>query len=521
MMKKIILILFLFTFQIVNSQDIKVIEGEVISSKMRLSRIVGEFNNQLVTVFVAKKKYFLRTYNASLEVSSVKEISLEYKDNRMNLATVIKVKDRLFVLTTFNNKKSNKTYLLYQEIDPITLSNIKEINILGEIPYESRYDKGGFSIVYSNNQKKILIYHLLPYNKGGNKKIAFTVLDSDLKVLWEKKITLPYADKLFSLMDYELDDEGNVYILGKQYKGKPVDILDKQINFSYLILGYFDEGEEEREYKLAEKDKYITEVRLAVDKDLDLICAGFYSANKSSSSAGGSFYLKIDYDSGDLTTSNYHKFDVDFLTSLDSEKRKAKTKKKASKAKAKGKEIEMINMDLRRLLLNENGNVVLVGEQNYVRVVSSYNASSKSYSTTYYYHYNNIVVVNFNSDGSVKWKRLIPKNQTQTNSSYYLSFVPVVFKDLAFFVYNDHIENSKIEDEVKYITYRPSYKKSELVAYRMDGDGETDRIPLFNALESKIIPVPKQSRQLKESGALILFCKNRKTQKLYRIEFSE
>ncbi|RLD67772.1 MAG: hypothetical protein DRI84_01525 [Bacteroidetes bacterium] len=516
-----LMIIGIFCSQNAISQDIKIIEGAEIKSKMGIMKIVGEFDNQLVTVFYGKKKFYLRSYNRKLEVSSMTEIPMTYKKNQMAYATVIKLKNRLFVITIFNNKKSKKTYLLYHEVNPKTLEFNDDIKILGEIPFKSRYDKGDFSIVYSQNHKHILIYHLLPYNKGGKQKMAFSVLDSNLQKVWDKKITLPYADKLFKIVDYEIDDEGNVYVIGKQYKGKAKDIINNQINFNFIILGYFDQGDEEREYQLKEKDKYITDLRLAIDNKLNLICAGFYSGNKSYGAAGGSFLLKIEYESGEMTTSEYHKFDLEFITSLHSERKKAKAQKKASKKKAKGKEVELVNMDLRRLLLRDDGGVIMVGEQNYYTVHTYYNASTKSYTTTYHYYYNNIVIVNYNSDGSIKWKRLVPKRQSQTNSSYYLSFVPAIFQDKVFFVYNDNIKNSTIKKENEYVGYVPNYKKSELVAYRVDGDGETDRIPLFNTLKSKIIPVPRQSRQLDESGALIIFSKSRKIQRLYRIEFSE
>ncbi len=517
----IILISSLISFQSLKSQDIKITEGAQIKSKMRILSIVGDIDNQLITVTYAKRKYYIRSYNRKLEVNNITEIPMTYKNKPMAFGTVIQINERLFVVSIFNNKKSKKTYLLYHELNVKTMKFTGEIKVLGEIPFKSRYDKGDFSIVYSENKKRILIYHLLPYNKGGKQKIAFSVLDSNLQKIWGKKITLPYADKLFKIVDYDIDDEGNVYVIGKQYRGKAKDVVGGQVNFSFLILGYFDDGDDKREYKLKEKDKYITDLRLAIDKDMNLVCAGFYSGNKMYGAAGGSFMLKIDPESEDITTSVYHKFDIDFISSLQTGKRKAKAKKKAAKKKAKGKDVELTNMDLRKLVLRDDGGVIMVGEQNYVTVSSHYNSSTGTTSYTYHYHYNNIVVVNFNADGSIEWEKLIPKYQTQTNSSYYLSFIPVVFNDKVFFVYNDNIKNSTIKKESDYVGYVPNYKRTDLVAYRIDADGKSDRIVLFNTLKTKTIPVPKESRQLKDSGDLIIFTSTRKLQRLFRVEFSE
>jgi len=517
----VLLILSFISFQNIKSQDIKVIEGAEIKSKMQIIKIVGDIDNKLITVTYSKKKYFIRTYNKDLEVSQVTEIPMVYKKKPMSYVNVVKIHKRLFVLSMFNNKKTKKTYLLYHELNPKTMKFTDDIKILGEIPFKSRYDKGDFSIVYSQNKKRILVYHMLPYNKGGKQKIAFSVLDSNLQKIWSKKLTLPYADKLFKIVDYDIDDKGNVYVIGKQYRGKAKDIIGGQVNFTFIILGYFDEGDEMQEYKLKEKDKYITDLRIAIDNDMNLICSGFYSGNKMYGAAGGSFLIKIDPESNEVSTSVFHKFSVDFINSLENERRKAKAKKKAAKKKKKGKETELVNMDLRRLLLRDDGGVVLVGEQYFVTEITSYNSQTGATSTTYYYHYNNIVVVNFNSDGSLKWEKLIPKYQTQVNSPYYLSFVPVIFNDKIFFVYNDNIKNSSIKKESDYVGYVPNYKKTELVAYRIDFDGTSDRVVLFNTLKTKTIPVPKKSRQLDESDDLIIFTSARKLQRLFRVSFSE
>ena len=103
--------------------------------------------------------------------------------------------------------------------------------------------------------------------------------------LWEKKIELPYQDKLFGIQDFKIDNEGNVHLLGILYdevvkykrQGKP--------NYEYQILSYYNEGKEFKKYPVQVDGKFLTDMKIAVGTNDNIICAGFYSnvgiANKT------------------------------------------------------------------------------------------------------------------------------------------------------------------------------------------------------------------------------------------------
>ncbi|MCK5857535.1 MAG: hypothetical protein KAG64_08595 [Bacteroidales bacterium] len=496
-----------------NAQDIKIIKGEEIRSKMKISQIVGEIDNRVYTVFYAKKKFYLRSYNKDLSVDKSLEINMEYKKKHLEMHGVVKIMNRIYSLGQFNNKKTQKKYLLFQEHSPKTLKVIKQWKVLGEIPYEKKRRSGDFSFAYSQNKKRVLVYHYMPYKKGSKQKIAFSVLDSNMNKLWSKKLTLPYSDELFLIKDFEVDDEGNVYLIGKKWKGKPKNVVSGKINFSYVILGYHAQGDDVKEYKLALKDKFITQVKLAVDNNLNLICAGFYTNTKNVYSLGGSFLLKIDHKTSDVMVSNYKDFSVDFITSLMSKRKQEKAKKK----KKKGKTIEMPEYDLDALVIRDDGGVLLIGERYYV-VSHTYVDANGHRSTTYTYYSTNIIVVNFNPDGSVKWMRRVPKSQSSA-SPYFLSYVSATYEDNIYFIYNDHVDNSKKKKEIDFGHFSIRVKKANLVAYRINSSGETNYLSLFPAGKGNTLVVPQHSRQLKETKDIILFSTYGKKQKIYRIEF--
>jgi len=510
-----LLILSIFSFSSISGQDIKIIKGEEIKSKMQIRHIVGEIDNLVYTVFYAKKKYYLRTYNTDLSIEKSVEINMTYKDKKLEMHGMAKIMDRIYSLGEFNNKKTHKKYLLYQEYSPNTLKIVKKWTVLGEIPYEKKRRSGNFSFAYSQNKKRVLVYHYLPYKRGAKQKIAFSVLDSNMNKVWGKKVSLPYADNLFQIKDFEVDDAGSVYIVGKKWKGKAKDVINGRINFTYVIIGYHQDGDDEQEYKLSLKDKYITQVKLAVDNDLNLICAGFYTNTHNVYSLGGSFLLKINNEDGDVMVSDYKDFSVEFITSLMSKRKQEKVKKK----KKKGKSIEMPEYDLDALIIRDDGGVILIGERSYV-VSHTYTDANGNMHTTYTYYAQNIIVVNFNPDGSIKWMRRVPKSQS-SGSPYYLSYVSATYEDNIYFIYNDHIDNANKKNELEFRHFVVKAKKTNLVAYRINSAGETKYLPLFIAGKGNTLVVPQHSAQLRETKDLILFSTYGKKQKLYRIEFQD
>ena len=520
-MKKIIFILFVLILSIssVKSQDIKVIEGPEIKSKMRMIDIVGEIDHKIYTVFTAKRKFYIRAYNNDLEATNIMEIPSEYQKHPIAYEGTIKLQNRLYTLSVFNNKKSHKTYLLYQQVETDRLKPKGKLQVLGEIPFKSRYDKGDFNIFYSPDTSHILLYHVLPYNKGGKQKLSFSVLDSHLKKIWKKDVTLPYADKLFDLKDIAIDNYGNVYVIGKYYKGKRKDVINNRINFDYMIFAYLDKGNEEREYKLKEKERLIINLEVSIDAKQNLIVTGFYSHNLKDISAGGAFYMNVDRETGNVLNSEFHKFSIDFLTSYMTGKSKKKAVQKAEKKKKKGKEEGMYALKLRPIVKRDDGGFLLLGEQHYVTSVTTY--SNNTWHTTYYYHYDHIIVVNFNPDGTVKWERIVPKNQVEVNASYYSSYVLSVFKDNVFLIFNDHILNTEQNIKAgKLYAFNRALKKSKLVACMIDKDGNMDRIDLMNATKTGTLPVIPKSEQL-DNGDVVIFSNYKKKQRLFKVEFTE
>jgi len=506
------------------SQEVNIKVGSEIKTKTELITMVGEFGDRIVGVFNHKKKYFLKSYNKNLGLINTKELNLEYKGKKLRYSNAAKLNNRMFIFAKFTNKKAKKNYLLYKEINPKTFKSVSKLKVIGEIPYENRRDNGFFGFEYSKDNKLLLLFHYIPTDENENEKIALKVLDSDLNLKWKKNITIPYKSELTDIIDYNLDLEGNVYVVVKKYKHKREDIINKKINFTYTILTYKNSGNDNTKIDLSLKNKYITQLKIAIDESQNIFCSGFYSNNISHKSErdmglGGSFYMKIENDDNEVSISTTNDFTLEFISSLLSKRKKEKMKKKSKKKKKKGQNLEMSNYYLDELYLNDDGSIILVGEKAY-SITHTVSNGQGGYTTTTTYYYQNIIAVEYDSEGDVKWVRRVPKFQS-SSSTYYLSYASIVNNENIYFIYNDHIENTHIKNEVDYKPFSLSYKKTNIVAYRIDGEGNTKYINLHSTAKLGAMLVPTASTLIRHSNDLYLYIGRGKKERIARLYFNE
>ena len=542
----LLLLLSIVDNKVTKAQGINIIKGAEINSEMKMVKVIEEINGKLFTVLKYSKKYYLRSYHKNLEVANFSELTMRYNGKKLEYKDVVEIKSRLFYLCIYNNKKEKKKFLLYQEINPNTLAAINELTVLGEIPYKKRRHDGGFKITYSHNKNKVLVYYSMPYEKEGQQKITINVLDSNLNKLWQKNITLPYTDKLFTIHDLEVDNEGNVYIIGRKWTGEHGNSKRAKITFSFVVLGYKNEGKEEREYKLVFKDKYITQARLAIDNDLNLICAGFYSNSDryhgyvgyhSQSNPfygtshkdgyfgiGGAFFLKINHIDGNVMISNSKEFSYSFLYKGSNEQAEKKEEKQNNEEEKPSKTNRLPRYHLNEIVIRSDGGILLIAEHTYVIEYVKTDADGMKHKS-HEYNANNIIVLNFNPDGNVKWMHMVTKRQS-SYSYKYISYVNAVYKDNLLFIYNDNIKNAnscKDLDNKGHAKFHSNTtpKRSNLVSYQINSNNEFEYSILFNAKTEKFMVIPTLSKQLKYSNDVILVSIWDKKLRLYRIEFED
>jgi hypothetical protein len=468
-----------------------------------------------------KQKPIIEYYNSRMKLVRSRELDLDYKGKERQLKDVVMVSGRLWMLSFFYNEKHEKTYLFAQEVNKNTLNLVKDIVKVGEQDETNRERQDVFSLAQSRDSSKIVIFNRQPNSKDGQ-SFSLNVYDADFTELWSKEAKLPYGKKNFGVEDYQVDNKGNVYILGIIYtEGANRMQRRGKATYQYDIVAYLrDSTLDVQEYKIVMKDRFVTDLTFRIADDGEIVCAGFYS-EKDAKGMKGSCFFKINPRTKDMTSISTREFDFNFVTANLSSRNKMQAKAATDKDD-KEREPELFDYSLDKLIMRSDGGVILIAEQYYVeeRLLNNtpygyspygYSAWSSPYYSSYYdpyrynrsnnrradyyFNYNDIIVVNIQPDGEIASTTRIPKRQVSINDGgTYSSYTMSIVADKLYFAYNENPKNLD-PNRAKTVAETPD-KYSVVTLAEVSRDGSLKRYPMFSNKDKGVVTRPKICRQV-------------------------
>lgn len=441
------------------------------------------------------------------------ERELEFKEKGLELQQVINLDNRLYAF--FEKEGDDKSRsIMGAEIDqeamrlattPTTLKTLKDAK--GGL--FSAGDEASFLLRNSVDKTKIAILGIPGVEKNSNEVFSITVLGQGLHTIWEKNVTLPYANDLFYVSDYEVDNEGNFYVLGKLYAEKAKEREKDGSNYSFILLKY-NGGETPETYNIKLNGLFVAELSFDVDDRNNVRCVGFYREDYRKGNKG-IFFLKVDATQKAITVQSTKDFTPELVETI-AGKRAAKKDKGIS-----------LNFEGRGFVKRSDGGLIAFAELAYQVTVQNSNGGMPTglsltitQSTTHYYR-NDVLIMNIKPDGNIEWLKALEKDQHTTNDGgYYSSFARVVDNDKLHLLFNLNEKSYTKKHETKFT----SPKNSVLVSYTLDAIGNfTDKL-LFNNNEDEIetIAMPQKAFQVKENEVLMITTKGKK-QRLVRLTY--
>ncbi len=426
-------------------------------------------------------------------------------DNDYTFNNFIVLTNKTYVGVSMYNRKTDLNSFYAQEIsDEGKLTG--EMKKLSEISSKSRINAGAFEVIESEDSSKILMVNNPPFEKYGNEKFGFKIFDEQLNEINNLEVALPYKDKFFSVKDYILSKDGNIYMLSSvELEKKAKEKGEAGYYYEIVAISPANQGQV-TEYKISLPKKYITDVSYKEDGKY-LICAGFYNNIEvkgwSRDEINGIFYLRINKETKEIESKGIKELDKSFIAELTSD-RKAN----------KGRGISS-NFKLENFIQKDDGGAILIAENSYNYTVQRCNTDPKTGSTTcrtdYHYVRNNIIAININSDGSIKWYTNIPKYQhTINDGGVYSSYMLSTAKDKIYFIYNDNPKNldpTKVAS-VKDIRPMGRAEKSTAALISLSEDGTFNKKAMFSNKENKVTLLPKYYKKV-GGGQLIVPAINR------------
>jgi hypothetical protein len=399
----------------------------------------------------------------------------------------------------------------------------KDLGKIAEKDQKNADKSDVFTVSTSRDSSKIVIFNRQS-NANKQQEFSLAVYDAGFQELWAKEAKLPYSRKSFAIEDYQVDNQGNVYLLGIIYTEGSARLERRgKATYQYDIVAYRRDNDktESHEYKVEMKDRFVSDLSFKIADDGDLICAGFYS-EKGAKSIKGACFFKINPKTHDQTSISSRPFDFEFMTTNLSERNKERAKAALDRGD-KSAEPELFDYSIDKLITRSDGGVIMVAEQYFIDerwrnnnyglggwgnsafynpyAFGSFNdpynrnGFNNNRRPDYYFNYNDIIVVNIQPDGEIAWTARVPKRQESINdfgqnSSYGMSIVA----DKLCFIYNDDPKN--LDPRARKIQTENPDKYSVVTVAEVDRNGTVTRAPLFQNKEQGVVVRPKLSKQV-------------------------
>ena len=469
------------------------------------SQVVGYNDEHVYMLMRVKKEVFLQKMNSSHKSIYKKLIPFKIGKEEHSSEGVVVLTDRILVFSSFMDKKTKTNTLYMRVFNESNMAPMGKMQKMASFDVEKKRNTGSFSVTISPNEKVVLVYLNLPFEKDDNERFSLKVYDMEMSPMWDREVSLPYLDSEFGVQSLRVTDDGSVVMVGTKYaeKREAKELKkDGKSSYVYHLLVYKSSGDEPGDYPINVEDKFLQDLTLNIGSEGDILCGGLYG-KKGTFTTAGTFFLNIDRETKQLKHSSFKEFDRDFITAYMTEKEEAKATKKAAR---KGEDLEMYNFELRDIIRREDGGAVMIAEQYYMYAVTTCTTNSnggQTCRTTYHYIYNDIIVVNVDPEGNIEWASKIPKRQHSVNDGgYYSSYAVSVKGDNIYLLFNDNGKNLFLTQGAKVEPFK--YGKDMLITLAtIDGDGRVYREALLSQEKRDAMTRPKSGVQIGDDRLFI------------------
>lgn len=450
---------------------------------------------EMIVRFGAKNMFSKQEirYYSNYKMSATGKISVEVNGSPGVFEGMELINGELFMM--ISDSKDKKNYFFAQRFNKKMEPAGKAIQLF-EYELEKGASKYAFSYAVSENQKFIAVHYKIPVSKKVKEaKYGFKIFNDEFQEIMDSDFEIPFDKDEFDIKQYHISNRGDFFVLVEEFemkdvsKGKKEKLVKSTKDLHLLRIA----NNRVEQFPLDMREGSIIGPRVSSNDENIFTLTGCFS--ESGAGIEGVFYLLVDGNKKKVIESDYYKFSKEFITSDWSGKQVSKAEKKADK---KGKEFEPVLSEYKVKSVNvlKDNSVLGVMQQEYVRVVQTYNAQTKTYQTTYYYYFNDIIAFRVSEKGTFSWVTKIEKFKVSTNDGGpFSSYCMIIGDDNVHFYFNDHIKN--YDPKRKYIAgFNPrgfaTMKKMVFADAWIDlKSGKQDRTYIGDPGKAGVIAYPK------------------------------
>ena len=470
-----------------------------------VAEVIGETKDGILVVEWGGLKLFgskspsltLKLFDDNMKIKKTKEIKIKKDIFVRDFAKVVIMGEEIKLIITSYDRKNKQVKIFGQEIDQNTLSLTGEEKELGTVSFKGFWPQHTvYDFVTSEDRSKVLLYFDKRPQKKNDAVIEVFVLDEELNIVSDYDFTIPIKKGRVNVENCIVENDGNAHVLF-QKGGDPSleNMLNRSYFKSFFISSYYAKGKNQEDTFIDIGDNYVESMRMALDDNGDIACAGFYG-DKEPYHSVGLFWLKLDSYSREEVYRTYKEFGIDFFGANEDASTIQKLKGKIDG----GKNIAQAPFVLTDLELDENGGALLVGEHKdtYTNIYAPASAGTE-------YTFGNIAVVKISGDGHIEWQTQVQKKQ-KNFTSHYCSYTYFIIDNKLQLVFNDSSKNADLEKGDKSKMWTPN-NAGNLVVVSLDENGNQNKEVLTTGKEFGHVIFTDRCKQISENE-FVVFTRN-------------
>jgi hypothetical protein len=400
-----------------------------------------------------------------------------------------------------------------QEIDPLTLEKKSPVKIASVTPETRSAASVSSRFAFSPDSSFLSFIYSIPTKRTESERFGVKMYNRDMSGLWDAEYEFPYQNKLFDPQKYLVNSTGDLFILAKRYIDKRRERVEGQANYDFVLLEMKKDGSLDS-VLIQSEGKFLRGMNIAFSPNGDIIAGGFYS-ELGNAMTGGAYYMRLDAQTRKVVTASFKPFDLEFFTANLTERKAERLEKKIED----GKDVELPFYFIDEFITRDNGSLQMIGEKRLINTVTT--CTPYGCVTNTYYYFDDIALVQITPEGEIEWASRVAKKQHTTNDNAMLSsYATLIRPNETVLFFNDNAKNESY-DGVGRVTAMAKGTENLLVMVRVDDKGEFTRKGLIKQGDADIRFRPKFSQQLNDDEILIFGHQGVKTQRFFRVKFSD
>lgn len=336
---------------------------------------------------------------------------------------VLLVNNEIFVFISARNLNTNTIDILVQKLDA-SLKPVDQASVICSFPAAQYIERRKIQIKTNAAKSMVGLMFLTKAEEGC--KLHLYAYKGATQQVFGKQFSLAYSSKDIFITSFDLDNNGNAFVLIDYPKEKPVAGEDAR---SFNLYCYYPETDKMLGFELGEGKLFIEELGMVVNNFNQTISVfGFY-ASSSGKQVNGYFYERYSTKNRQLEQRYANLVDPELLDKLIS-------------GRMEKAPVDLRSFYIRKMVAKSDGGIFVIAEK-FSRVEQRYSYYLNNMpmeGVKIIYNYDEVALVSINPTGTIQFIDPIRKKQSSVGETGSAGVCVIPTQDFIHVLYNSELD---------------------------------------------------------------------------------